>query len=74
MDDFIVEEPFRLFTNLEPGTTYHLHVKGDCGYDDGESEQIHIEFTTLPLPSVVVNAGQDADENVPIHYPRRATH
>ena len=66
MDDFIVEEPFRLFTNLEPGTTYHLHVKGDCGYDDGESEQIHIEFTTLPLPSVVVNAGQDADENVPI--------
>ena len=66
MDDFIVEEPFRLFTNLDPGTTYHLHVKGDCGYDDGESEQIHIEFTTLPLPSVVVNAGQDADENVPI--------
>lgn len=66
MGDFIVEEPFRLFTNLDPGTTYHLLVKGDCGYDDGESVQIQIEFTTLPLPSVVVNAGQDADENVPI--------
>ena len=50
--DEIIEGNTYTFSDLEPSTTYQVHIMANCGDEDGSSTEAHTSFTTtVPCPA-----------------------
>ena len=67
MEGETVTVPYRLFEGLDPDTDYSCNITGYCEDGDGVANGVSIDFHTLPLPTLTLNAGTSQDnEIVPI--------
>ena len=65
-NDVYVQEPIRLLENLQPNTAYEFQVMGECEDGDGNSNWVHLDFTTPDYPTLTLNDGNDWSSEVVI--------
>ena len=65
-NDVYVQEPIRLLENLQPNTAYEFQVMGECEDGDGNSNWVHLDFTTPDYPTLTLNDGNDWSSDVVI--------
>ena len=65
-NDVYVQESYRLLVNLQPNTAYEFQVRGECEDGDGNSNWVHLDFTTPDYPTLTLNDGNDWSSEVVI--------